>query len=43
MNLISCGLKDIFKNAKMHPVLCTNTHHDITELINHGMAKNTKT
>ena len=37
---MSCGSKDIFK---MHPVLCTNTHHDITDLVNHGMVKNTKT
>ena len=21
----------------MHPVLCTNTHHDVTDLVNHGM------
>ena len=27
----------------MHPVSCTNTHHDVTDLINHGMVKNTKT
>ena len=27
----------------MHPVSCTNTHHDVTDLVNHGMAKNTKT
>ena len=25
----------------MHTVSCTNTHHDVTELVNHGMAKNT--
>ena len=25
----------------MHPVLCTNTYHDITYLVNHGMVKNT--
>ena len=36
-NLMSCGLKDIFKN-----VSCTNIHHDITDLVNHGMVKNTK-
>ena len=28
--------------SKMHPVLCTNTHHDVTDLVNHGMVKNTK-
>ena len=26
----------------MHPVSCTNTH-DVTNLLNHGMVKNTKT
>ena len=29
--------------SKMHLVSCTNTHHDVTDLVNHGMAKNTKT
>ena len=28
--------------SKMHPVSCTNTH-DVADLPNHGMAKNTKT
>ena len=27
---------------KMHPILCTNTRHDVTDLLNHGMVKNTK-
>ena len=27
----------------MHPDSCTNTHHDFTDLINHGMVKNIKT
>ena len=27
----------------MHPVSCTNIHHDVTDLVNHEMAKNTKT
>ena len=27
----------------MHPVACTNTHHGITDLVNHGMVENTKT
>ena len=27
----------------MHPVACGNTHYDVTDLVNHGMAKNTKT
>ena len=26
----------------MHPVSCTNTHHDVTDLVNHGIVKNTK-
>ena len=38
VDLISCGSKDIFKNA----VLCTNAHHDITDLVNHAMVRNTK-
>ena len=29
--------------SKMHPVLRTNTHPDVTDLINHGMVKNTRT
>ena len=29
--------------SKIHPVLCTNSHHDVTDLVNHGMVKNTKT
>ena len=28
--------------SKMHTVSCTNTHHDVTDLVNHGMVKNTK-
>ena len=24
----------------MHPVSCTNSHHDVTDLVNHGMVKN---
>ena len=27
----------------MHPDSCTNTRHDVTYLVNHGMVKNTKT
>ena len=38
-DLMSCGSEDIFK---MHPVSCTNTHHDVADLLNHGMVKNTK-
>ena len=26
----------------MHPVSCTNIHHDVTDLVNHGIVKNTK-
>ena len=26
----------------MHPVSCTNTHHNATDLVNHGIVKNTK-
>ena len=26
----------------MHLVLCANTHHDVTDLINYGMVNNTK-
>ena len=26
----------------MHPVSSTNTHNDVTDLVNHGMVKNTK-
>ena len=29
--------------SKMHPVSCTNTHHDVTNLVKHRMVKNTKT
>ena len=26
----------------MYPVLCNNTHYDVTDLVNHEMIKNTK-
>ena len=29
--------------SKMHHVSCTNTHPDVTDLVNHEMVKNTKT
>ena len=29
--------------SKMYPASCTNTDHDVTDLENHGMVKNTKT
>ena len=28
---------------KMHPASCTDIHHDVTGLKNHGSVKNTKT
>ena len=28
---------------KTHLVSCTSTHHDVTDLVNHGKVKNTKT
>ena len=28
---------------KVHPVSCTNAHDDVTDLVNHGMVKNTIT
>ena len=37
---MSGGSKDILKNA---PCPCTNTHHDVTDLVNHGIVKNTET
>ena len=30
-------------NSEKNPVSCSNTHHDVTDWTNHGMAKNTKT
>ena len=33
----------IERKKKTHLVSCTNTHHDVTGLVNHGMVKNTKT
>ena len=36
---MSCVSKDILKNA---PVSCTNTLHDVRDLVNHGIAKNMK-
>ena len=29
--------------SKMYFISCTNTHHDVTDLVNHWMVKNTKT
>ena len=26
----------------MHPASCTNIHHDVTNLVDHGMVKNAK-
>ena len=28
--------------SKTHPVSRTNTHHDVTDLVHHGMVKNMK-
>ena len=39
-DFMSCGSKDILKNA---PCLMYYTNHDITDLVNHWMVKNTKT
>ena len=25
--------------SKIHPISCTTTHHDVTDLVNHGMVK----
>ena len=36
-----CLVQKIY--SKMHPVSCTNIHLDVTDLVNHGMVKNTKT
>ena len=36
-DLISCGSKDIY--LKMHPVSWADTHHDVTDLLNHRMVK----
>ena len=37
--LMSCSSRDMLKNA---PVSCSNTHHDVIDLVNQGMVKNTK-
>ena len=29
--------------SKMHPVSCTNTHHEDTDLVNHGLVDKAKT
>ena len=43
--LISISWKSLVTEwvVVMHPVSCTSTHHDVTDLVNHGMCKNTKT
>ena len=33
-------VQKIYSNT--HPVLRTNTHHDVRDLLNYGMVKNTK-
>ena len=35
-DLMNCGSKDI---SKMHPVTCTDTHHDVKDLENYWMFK----
>ena len=37
-DVMTCGSKDIFKNTP-YLISCTNTHHSITDLLNHGMVK----
>ena len=38
---MSCGSKDVFE---MYHFSCTiYTHHEVTDLVNHGMVNNTKT
>ena len=37
----SCGSKDTFKNVYL--VSGTNTHRDVTDSVDHGIAKNTNT
>ena len=37
---MSCCSKDYWK---IHHVLCTNTHHEVTDLVKQQMVKNTKT
>ena len=39
-DIVNCGSEDIFKNASC---LMHNTHHDVKDLVNHGIVKNTKT
>ena len=31
------------KDSKMYLVSCADTHHDVTDLVNHELNKNTKT
>ena len=38
--LVSCDSKDVFKNA---PCFMYDTHHDVPDLVNHEIVKNTKT
>ena len=40
--IIGIALQSKLLYLQMHPVTCTNTHHDVTDLVNHGMVKNTK-
>ena len=40
---VSARFRDVPLYSKMHLVSHTNTHPDVTDLVNHGMVKNTKT
>ena len=42
-NLVTSGVAVQKIYSKIHLVSCTNTHRDITDLVNHGIVKNTKT
>ena len=37
--MMSCGSKDLLN---MHPISCTNTPHDFTDIVNHEMVIKTK-
>ena len=39
-DLMTCGSNIMYSNT--HLVSCTNTHHDVTDLVNHRMIKNAK-
>ena len=39
----SSSLLSLLFVLAFYSVSCTNTHHDVTDLVNHEMVKNTKT